>query len=441
MTTQGGFSTEAIVRYMLEAGRVLAVLAALPPNTFQGGVGLAGIGALGVFNQLRYTALIKGFFQTEINSGFILPRSLLPARRHVLNLLNIKYVVTHRATPAQKAALLEAGLTEENVDGNFTVYRNGALWPRAFVAHDFAMVTDAAAAVAAVATAGTPDRVILEEPPGFAPVSVPADAASITNYEPNRFAISGDAAQPGMLVLLDAFGPGWSARMNGQPAPIVPVNAAFRGVEVAAGRWQVTMEYETPLFRPGLITTLAALATAGATSSFGATATVCGTRSTPPGASRSPDGASAATSPLAGCRGLRNKGTRHKARPSDSRPTRHEQVVQAEFKPPQPHLAEADAFEHPHERWCRDPFLMLIGLHVGAHDAQALKNIQQAIDGGVGPRQDECAARRQHAKRLAQHGCGIDEVLQHGEHHDVVEAGVRHGQTGRDIRHDLEPGC
>lgn len=234
---------------------------ALPPNTFQG-VGLAGIGSLGVFNQPRYGRLIEAYFETERNSSFILPRTLVPEKPVLLDMLNVKYVLTYRPNEQAQARLAAAGFTAAAVDGNFAVYRNPRVWPRAFVAHDYRVVGAEGDAIAAVGDLDSPNVVVVERAPGFARVPRAASDCTIELYAPNHVAVTGETQLPGMLVLLDAFGPGWSASVNGGPTAIVPVNGAFRGLPVPAGRWRVAMTYRPPFLRAGLIASFAALGAA-----------------------------------------------------------------------------------------------------------------------------------------------------------------------------------
>ncbi len=71
-------------------------------------------------------------------------------------------------------------------------------------------------------------------------------------YLPNAVEIELESQQNGLLVVSDAFFPGWSATRNARPVPIHKVNAAFRGVRIAPGHNLVKMTYFPRLLLPGL---------------------------------------------------------------------------------------------------------------------------------------------------------------------------------------------
>jgi hypothetical protein len=61
--------------------------------------------------------------------------------------------------------------------------------------------------------------------------------------EPDAIAFEAEAKDAAFVVLADTFFPGWTAQVDGQPAPIHRVNQLARGVAVPAGRHRVTMCY------------------------------------------------------------------------------------------------------------------------------------------------------------------------------------------------------
>jgi len=73
----------------------------------------------------------------------------------------------------------------------------------------------------------------------------------------HRLALEVHCERPGILVLSEAYYPGWRATVNGQDAPIYKVNGTFRGVRVDAGDNAVLMVYTPTMLRVGCIASLA----------------------------------------------------------------------------------------------------------------------------------------------------------------------------------------
>lgn len=67
--------------------------------------------------------------------------------------------------------------------------------------------------------------------------------AQIVSWQPDRVEIEVDSLQPGVLVLHEAFYPGWFVEVDGQPARLLRANVLFRGVEVSEGRHNVVFRF------------------------------------------------------------------------------------------------------------------------------------------------------------------------------------------------------
>lgn len=61
---------------------------------------------------------------------------------------------------------------------------------------------------------------------------------------------------PGWLVVLQAWDRGWRARVDGQPAEVLVAQGAFLAVPVPAGAREVTLHYEAPYQRAGVVISL-----------------------------------------------------------------------------------------------------------------------------------------------------------------------------------------
>ena len=64
------------------------------------------------------------------------------------------------------------------------------------------------------------------------------------SWRPDRTEVEVDNKQPGILVVHEAYYPGWVAEIDGQPARILRTNVLFRGVEVGEGRHHVVFRFE-----------------------------------------------------------------------------------------------------------------------------------------------------------------------------------------------------
>ncbi|MBI3761151.1 MAG: hypothetical protein HY260_04730 [Chloroflexi bacterium] len=94
-----------------------------------------------------------------------------------------------------------------------------------------------------------PFEALGSSPPGQ-PILLTESSTHITIAAPMEFS--------GYVVLADTYYPGWRAYLDGQPAPLVPADFAFRGVFVPIGQHMVEFRYEPASFRFGAILSAAA---------------------------------------------------------------------------------------------------------------------------------------------------------------------------------------
>lgn len=88
-------------------------------------------------------------------------------------------------------------------------------------------------------------------------------AAVVRAYEPERVHIEARAEAPSVLILTDAWYPGWEASVDGEPAPVLIVDHAARGVPLPPGSHDVVFQFRPGWFAPGIgVSAAAALAAA-----------------------------------------------------------------------------------------------------------------------------------------------------------------------------------
>jgi len=94
--------------------------------------------------------------------------------------------------------------------------------------------------------------------PGF------VGSSRITAFAPDRIELEAELSHPGFVVMTDTADPGWHARIDGVPAPVLTANVAFRAVAVPAGRHRIEMWYWPRALTFGLATAFLSLGLAAA---------------------------------------------------------------------------------------------------------------------------------------------------------------------------------
>ena len=79
----------------------------------------------------------------------------------------------------------------------------------------------------------------------------PGESVTINRYEPQNVELVAELKRPGLVILADAFDPGWSLTIDGAPAPIFRTNRLMRGAAVKAGRHTLVYTYKPVSFRIG----------------------------------------------------------------------------------------------------------------------------------------------------------------------------------------------
>jgi len=172
---------------------------------------------------------------------------------HLLDLMGVRYLPTGSGVAA-------AGVREYARVGDAAIFARAEPMPRAFVVPSAAHAGTAAEALQAVMDAGFDPRrsAVVEAPEGVALPQSAGDfrSAAIREYAHQRVVLTADGGRAGgVLVLTDAFYPGWRATVNGAETPIYPANLAFRGVLLPPGQHVVEFTYQPMSFVAGLATT------------------------------------------------------------------------------------------------------------------------------------------------------------------------------------------
>jgi hypothetical protein len=160
----------------------------------------------------------------------------LTADNAFCRLLGVRFIVATRPPPLPYRPVGRGRWSRH-------VFEARDVFPRAMIVPRARAVFDAARVRAAMLAPGFDPsaEVLLEEAP---PAAGGGRGTALPRQRgPNVLEVRTDTDGPAYLVVSDVWTPGWRARLDGVPAPLLRANYAFRAVAVPAGVHTVVMEY------------------------------------------------------------------------------------------------------------------------------------------------------------------------------------------------------
>ncbi len=172
-----------------------------------------------------------------------------PLSSPLVNLLNVKYVLTKRPLP-------NAGYTLV-YDDEIKIYRNDRVLARAFMVPNARVLPDRAALLAEMKRFDPTREVLLDQEPGTTAQEVRASCdyapVSVDRYAGSEAIFTSNQTCSGWLVLSDSYFSGWIAQLDGQDTALYRADYNFRAVYVPAGEHKVRFKYSPISFRAGII--------------------------------------------------------------------------------------------------------------------------------------------------------------------------------------------
>lgn len=236
-------------------GRVLALGDSLPPNLAMS-YGLDD--SLGFdFPPASYATLAQALGgqlldgHNRLRFDRVVPRWL--------DLTGTRYVVAEH--PVEGAANM--GLTRVLDDGHALLYSYSRALPRATIIRRPLVIGEPEAALARVIAPDFDPRaqaLVDAEPVSQVQGGPPAreDRVAFLQKSPEHGVLAVQLVAPALVVVSDAYYPGWLASVDGNPVRIYRANYAFRAVYLPAGRHEVHFEYKPWSVRAGVTITAVA---------------------------------------------------------------------------------------------------------------------------------------------------------------------------------------
>lgn len=175
----------------------------------------------------------------------------------LLDLLNLRFILTDRVLTDPQLKL--------RYEGAARVYERMNALPRAFVVWRYRVMPSAAAVLSAL-RAGSVDlanEALLERPPDLAQADDRGRAEiRMASYAPERIVLDADLSRPGLLILGDAYYPGWRVLVDGAPRPMLVADYVVRAVALGGGAHRVEFIFQPWSFLLGRAVSMGTLAAA-----------------------------------------------------------------------------------------------------------------------------------------------------------------------------------
>lgn len=209
-------------------------------------------------NASGYDPLVSEDYQRLLEASGYNPTS------PIARMLGVRYLISDQAYEFSGLSGLES-LISKTEGGEWTIYEIADPLPRAFIAPALQVMDDEAASAGLASGEIDPlNTAIVEDeidcPINASPQSSPNteggeanSTAVILNYKPNAVEIAARVEQPGILVLTDSYDPNWMVKVDGQPAELLRVHTALRGVCLPAGEHNVQFAFQPRAFYIGVI--------------------------------------------------------------------------------------------------------------------------------------------------------------------------------------------
>ncbi len=175
-------------------------------------------------------------------------------RRAVLDRMGVAFLVSDRVEADPPWPVAAEGIANGS---RFVIQRNPFAMPGAYVVPGATVLPDQpGVALPALAELDPRRTVVMSTDPmaGLPPgPRQPFAAASWISTDPDRPTFRVDTEAPGLLVVASTWMPGWSATVDGRPAPVLRGDIAHRVVPLPdPGRHIVAMRYQPPGLAAGL---------------------------------------------------------------------------------------------------------------------------------------------------------------------------------------------
>jgi hypothetical protein len=167
------------------------------------------------------------------------------ANSRLIDLMNVKYIVTTNKFSPESGRNIRLCWQKDGV----YIYENQKVLSRAFIVHKVSVIDEHELIQALRSSSFDPAKEVLFTERGVDDISdtevnVGRESVDILTYKPKHIALRARSRSPGILVVSDAYYPGWRAYLDKKEVPIYRANGAMRAVKLPAGEHEVDFRYQ-----------------------------------------------------------------------------------------------------------------------------------------------------------------------------------------------------
>ncbi|MCG8604611.1 YfhO family protein, partial [bacterium] len=182
-----------------------------------------------------------------------IPESRLNSDYAILDMLNVKYLISNFDIPDPRFKLVQQGRP--------AVYENTGVLPRAYFVERMKIVKGEA--FFDYLKSGDFDpaaEAIFDEPPPFVIKPSDQNRVEVTSYDIHEIKLQAEVIEPALMVLSEIYYPaGWRAYVNGTEAEIFRTNYMLRSIFLEPGQHEIRFVFEPKRFTLGVWITFGVL--------------------------------------------------------------------------------------------------------------------------------------------------------------------------------------
>ncbi len=218
------------------------------------------------------TGFVNDYFRGVNQNGrralqALAPEELPPERhranRRLLDLLNVKYILSFYPLPELGWEIRKPVTYEQGGNARpLLIYENMSVLPRAYLVGQYEHVASDQEILRRLRAGDfDPHRtVLLSDKPATAPLPDTTAQSEIKRYGLHEIIVETACQFPQILVLSDNYYPiCWTAFIDGQPVKTLRANHAFSAVEIPSGKHVVEFRYSSSAFTLGATASISAL--------------------------------------------------------------------------------------------------------------------------------------------------------------------------------------